>query len=277
MPRPVTPDDVPPPVGEIWLPSAPVDVISKVRGGKIVKQVAYSQYWRRIDFHAFDCGVTYERDVTTTVGSKTETVREIGGKLGVSIGQVAAELSAKLTVTVTIALEHETSRKITAPARKCYGTSLTTWQLVDRFDVARQRTIFGIKGRRTAARLEQPADAYWSDTFLWAAPKCCPDGMSDGPGVLVDYAGLRALLIPELTPTGETRLLNDVMTFADVKGAYRLGDLVPAVALEGELADVVPEEARSTSTPLRPFLAPLPAAASEHAPSLVSRESTAVQ
>jgi len=256
MPRPNSPDEVPPQQGELW-PIKSIDAPHRDLARRTTTNITYSQYWNRFDCSPIGCREVYERGVKTTIGSKIQLVKEISGKLRVGTEHVSAELSSRLGTTVTISEEINTERKITAKGRDCYRTTFTTWQLVDRIEVTQQTTVLGVVTLpRQSTRLDQRAEVYWSEAAYWAQPDCCPDRMAEGPGYTLDFRGVRILLVPERGHSRETIDVQDRVKLVDVTGEYHPGDLVPAVALGGTLADLLSGYDLETSAVLRQHLAP---------------------
>jgi len=231
----------------------------------VSRRLEHWQYWNRIFSRAYPCGQDCKEEEKVTVGAKQQLVAEIGGKLGVGVNGVSAELSSKLQTSITISEERQTTYTIQKKAPQCLYLRLTSWQQVDEYAIHEDAVLFGrFHLTPKSVTLASRAAVYLDDHFLWAHPDCCNNPrVPTNQQYVLDYPDGR-ILLPEASTqepgqeeqderdTGDVEGRDDEdtgpeasITLFAVDGKWHLRDRVPASALASDIAALVAPQMRA--------------------------------
>lgn len=196
------------------------------------------QYWRLIHTHTLDCGMTHTQTVTVTVGLSESITAELASKIGASADGISAELSSKLSRTITITAQHSDSHQVSYTAPRCEGATVTAWQLIDRYEITvTSEGLFGVVSNSTSV-FEVPQEVFADDVLTFPKEECCPqtsmhfDREGYRQAFVLDFGTAARLTLGKYTETG-------AIAFAGVEGTYHRHDLVPLTAMPKDFASSI--------------------------------------
>src|SRR5438105_4497370 len=133
LPRLASPRDRPPATGEEYRLKRQFLGESRWRFYRTNSWIDYCQYWCLAYTDDISCGVSSKIAYGTKVGASKTQMSELAGTLKVGVDKLSAELSSKLSTSLTISVEVSHTRTVNVPTDKCMGASIASWQRVNKW------------------------------------------------------------------------------------------------------------------------------------------------
>jgi len=154
---------MPPDGKEVFSPPYTIDDVVVIK----------SVYWKRIHFCNINCGTACKLTWRYKRGVSLSQVRELSAKIsGTGLPGVSSEVASKLSDTVTISKEEETTRELVRTASPKGGVTHAHWQLVERYTFTWEVKRFLRKPRQGIHVFEGNTDAFDETMLFYTRPDC---------------------------------------------------------------------------------------------------------
>jgi len=204
LPRLATPQDRPPAKGQEYPIKREFLGERQWPFYRTRKWLEYSQFWHLAYSDDVSCGTTDQISYGTKFGSSTTQLSELASSLKVGAGKLSAELSSKLSTSITVSSETSHLRTVTVPTDKCMGASIASWQRVNKCVVSEEIYLLGRLQRKNPTVLESFERDFFEDVLHYRREACCPDERGPRKLFLLDFPTARILTFGESDDNGDS-------------------------------------------------------------------------
>jgi hypothetical protein len=204
LPRLATPQDRPPAKGQEYPIKREFLGERQWKFYRTRRWLEYCQYWHLAYSDDVSCGTTDQISYGTKFGSSTTQLSELASSLKVGTGKLSAELSSKLSTSITVSRETSHLRTVTVPTDKCMGASIASWQRVNKCVVSQEIYLFGRPLRTNPTVLESFERDFFEDVLHYRREACCPDERGPRKIFMLDFPTSRILTFGEPAENGDS-------------------------------------------------------------------------